>query len=65
MTIAAEIEKVLTDAAVVDRNRMELDRLRLVLEEAKRTGSFIRQTYDIPLPDTIGRSLEKALRKAR
>lgn len=65
MTIAAKIEKVLADPAMVDLNRVELDRLRLVLEEAKRTGSFIRQTYDLPLPDTIGRSLEKALRKAR
>lgn len=63
MAIVETLKQVVARFPSVSANREELERLQRFFDEAKRAGVVKIREYDLPLPDTIGRTAVQARRK--
>jgi hypothetical protein len=64
MPTVEELRKVLSSFPAETRNAEELARLQTFFAEMKSAGIAKTREYDLPRPDTIGRSLGEARRKS-
>ncbi len=64
MPIVDDLTKVLANLPTEMPDAQELMRLQRFLTDMKEAGVAKTRDYDLPRPDTIGRSATEALRKA-
>jgi len=57
MNTAEKVQKTLTEYPTMTKNQEELSRLQDFLHRMEEAGVARKREYDIPLVDTIGRSL--------
>jgi len=57
MQLVDQLKKTLKDCPVVSSDLEELARLQQFLQRMKDAGVARTREYDLPLPDTIGRTL--------
>lgn len=64
MAIFDDLKKMLAEFPSVTADPEDLERLQQFLKQMKDAGVAKTHEYDIPQPDTIGRALVDAQRKA-
>ena len=64
MPIVDDVRKTLAQFPSITRNPEDLARLQQFFNQMKDVGVAKTREYDIPRPDTIGRVLVNARRKA-
>jgi len=64
MAILDDLKKTLTDFSSGTADPEDLERLQQFLKQMKDAGIAKTREYDIPQPDTIGRAMVDARRKA-
>lgn len=65
MPLLDEVNRALRQIPQAMAEPDDLARLKAFLDEAKKAGIALSRPYDLPLPDTIGRSVAEIERKSR